>query len=254
MSALRSPVFANSSAGPKCSTYCRSASSHTQKPGTTAAPALSATCANPVAVHAGIPKKLTNSPCGGVMFVSIRMPTVPPSCIAFSRPRPKSSLCRTRLPCRQRIEHAVVEPADHHPHRVAHQRVVEARQLPRAEVAGKHQHALAFRLSGKIVLEALGPQPSMRVAGGVTWEAAELDKLPAKVAVDVSQDFFPGFGRGPRKRQHEVALAYIAEAREAEVDRPGENTHQQTRCGARQPRKSASHRQYSPVLNPFPHH
>src|SRR5215469_1038892 len=152
------------------------------------------------------------------------------------------------------IEHAVVEPADHHPHRVAHQRVVEARQLPRAEVAGKHQHALAFRLSGKIVLEALGPQPSMRVAGGVTWEAAELDKLPAKVAVDVSQDFFPGFGRGPRKRQHEVALAYIAEAREAEVDRPGENTHQQTRCGARQPRKSASHRQYSPVLNPFPHH
>ena len=56
---------------------------------------FSATRARPDAVHAVMPKNFTNSPCGGVMLVSIRMPTVPPSCIAVSRPR-ANRLCAAR--------------------------------------------------------------------------------------------------------------------------------------------------------------
>jgi len=63
-----------------------------QEAGQDAAPVLSATRASPEAVHASMPKKGTKSPCGGVMLVSIRMPT--------SRPRasPRSGRARSR-PC-----------------------------------------------------------------------------------------------------------------------------------------------------------
>ena len=45
-----------------------------------------------MAVQAGIPKKFTNPPCGGVMLVSIRTPTVSLLRMAASKPRANSSL------------------------------------------------------------------------------------------------------------------------------------------------------------------
>ena len=63
------------------------------------------------------------------------------------------------------IEPAVVEPADDHPHGMAHQRVVEAGKLPCAQVAGDDQNAFAAGLRGQIVIQALGAQPVAGVFG-----------------------------------------------------------------------------------------
>ena len=99
MSASVSPVRSNSTAGSKRSRYFFKDSSQTVKPGTTAASVRSAMRARPPAVHAGMPKKSTNTPWGGVMLVSMRMPTVSPAFIAASKPRTNSSLSTARLPC-----------------------------------------------------------------------------------------------------------------------------------------------------------
>ncbi len=80
-----------------------SAFSQTMNPGSTAAPVFKATRASPDAVHACRPKNFTKTPCGGVIFVSIKIPTVSPLRIELSSPRAKSSLCSTRLPCMHRI-------------------------------------------------------------------------------------------------------------------------------------------------------
>ena len=58
-----------------------------------------ATRAMPAAVHAGTPKKSTNTPCGGVMLVSMRMPTVSFPRIAASSPRRNSRWSIVSLPC-----------------------------------------------------------------------------------------------------------------------------------------------------------
>jgi len=124
----------------------------TRNPGRTAALVRSATRASPDAVHAANPKNGTNTPCGGVMFVSIRIPIVSPRFIAASSPRAKSSLCRTRLPCWQRISFTqsihprIVEPPDHHRHGMPHQRMPETGKLPRPQVAGDDQDTLASLL------------------------------------------------------------------------------------------------------------
>src|ERR1700704_3503457 len=64
-SAWSSPVRINSTAGSKRRMYLRSFESHTVKPGTTAASVRRAMRARPLAVQAGMPKKSTNTPCGG---------------------------------------------------------------------------------------------------------------------------------------------------------------------------------------------
>src|ERR1022692_3982485 len=66
------------------------------------APVCKATRATPLAVQAGTPKKFTNTPCGGVMLVSIRTPTVSLLRMAASKPRANSSLPIISLPWRPR--------------------------------------------------------------------------------------------------------------------------------------------------------
>src|ERR1035438_4897141 len=75
-SASGSPVRTRSTAGLNSTRYLRSTGSQMVNAGTTAAPVCSATRATPLAVQAGTPYKFTNTPCGGVMLVSIRTPTV----------------------------------------------------------------------------------------------------------------------------------------------------------------------------------
>ena len=62
---------------------------------------------------------------------------------------------------------------------MAHQRMVEAGKLPRAQVARDDQHAIAARLRRQVVLEALSAQPVAGVGNRVAGHAAELDQLPA---------------------------------------------------------------------------
>src|SRR5207244_10773748 len=71
-SASSLPVRIRLTAGSKRSRYFLKARSQMVKPGTTAASVRSAILATPLAVHAGIPKNGTNTPCGGVIFVSMR--------------------------------------------------------------------------------------------------------------------------------------------------------------------------------------
>jgi hypothetical protein len=52
----------------------------------------------PTAVQAGMPKKSAKIPCGGVMLVSISMPTVSLFSIAPSKPRAKPCFPITLLP------------------------------------------------------------------------------------------------------------------------------------------------------------
>ena len=162
------------------------------------------------------------------MFVSIRMPTVPPSRIAVNSPRPKSSLCSTKLPCRHRISLTYASsrrlsslPNDH-PHRIAHQRVVEARKLPCAQVPGNNQHAFAARLRSKIVLQPLGAHPVTRCFARVALHAAELDQLPAKVDVYLRRISFLAWARELRRRHLQIAHTHPTQPPKTPIDGKGE--------------------------------
>src|ERR1700722_2822714 len=136
-SVSESPVLTTSSSLPKRSTYFCSLSSHNRNPGTTAEPVFAAIRAIPDAVHASTPKNGTNTPCGGVIFMNHP--------IAMQTPNAVHEL----------IHQWIIQPANHHPHRHSHQRVIKTRQLPRSQVSGQHQHTLAALTSCHIVLEPL---------------------------------------------------------------------------------------------------
>ena len=140
-------------------------------PGSTAAPVLRATWARPVAVQASMPKNFTNSPCGGVMLVSIRMPTVSPCAHGGQQAARKVVLVQHAVAVQAAdavhkcVQPAVVETADDHAHRMAHQRVVKAGELPCAQVAGDDQHAFAARLRRQVVVQTLGAHPAAGIFG-----------------------------------------------------------------------------------------
>jgi len=92
------------------------------------------------------------------------------------------------------IEPAVIQPADDHAHGMAHQGVIKAGELPRAQVAGQDQHPFAPGLRSKVVVQTLGANPAASIFSGIAGHAAELHQLPAQMNVDPAQDIFSGFG------------------------------------------------------------
>ena len=137
------------------------------------------------------------------------------------------------------IEAAVVEAADDHAHGVAHEGVVEAGELPRAEVAGDYEHAFAAGFGGEIVVEAFSANPAAGVGGGVAGHAAELDQLPAEMAVDAFEEFCSFSGRDIGECQFQIALANSAQAAEGGVDQEGKGAGEKARKAARQQAQGA---------------
>src|SRR5450755_1975657 len=106
------------------------------------------------------------------------------------------------------IQQPVVEAANDHPHRMAEQRMVEGGQFPAAEMSGEHKHAFASCFRGQVVFHSLRANPISRVVDCVARHAAELDKVPAKIAKEDSQNAL-AFGVWQlRHYQFQVALAY----------------------------------------------
>ena len=119
------------------------------------------------------------------------------------------------------VEAAVVEVANDHAHGMAHERVVEAGQLPCAQVAGDDEDALAARLRREVVFQTLGAHPVARVLGGVARHAAELDELPAQMDIDALENFFPGLEREFGEGQLKIAHAHAPQPAEAPVNGKG---------------------------------
>ncbi len=187
------------------------------------------------------------------------MPTVWPARMAVSRPRGEVVLVEDLIAVHAAdavdvgIERAVIETADDHAHGMAHEGVVEAGKLPRAEVAGEHQNTLAARGCGPIVPQALGADPVERVVGGVASHTAELDQLPAQVAIDAAQDALALRNGELGHCQFEVALTHVAQAAHNAIDKPGERIREEARQRARHRAKAARHDHHQPVFESFPH-
>ena len=118
------------------------------KAGTTAAPVCSATRATPLAVQAGMPKNGTNTPCGGVMLVSISTPTVSLLRMACSKPRAKSCLLTTDVAVQsavtgdQIVDVRIVQRTHDNANWVPLQGVKERADFPSAEMCREQQHSL----------------------------------------------------------------------------------------------------------------
>ncbi len=161
----------------------------------TAAPRPRGYSGHPLAVHASTPKKGTKTPCGGVIFVSIRIPHRLPCPHRGDQSPGKVVLVDDTVsilapyPIHKTIDQRIIKTANHHSHRVTHQRMVEARQLPRPQMTGQDKDALALRR------EPQGNSPIPR-SGSIGWPAheaysghqAELSQQIPQVAVDLLQD------------------------------------------------------------------
>ena len=88
----------------------------------------------------------------------------------------------------ERVDQRVVEAADDHAHGVAGERVVEAGELPCAEMAGEDEDAFAAGAGGEVVLEAFVADEARGGVGGVGGHLAELGEQPAEVAVFEAED------------------------------------------------------------------
>ena len=148
---------------------------------------------------------------------------------------------------------AVIKAADDHAHGVTHKRVVEAGELPRAQVAGKNENSLAAGLGGEEMLDALCADPATGVLGRIAGHAAEFDELPAQVAEEAAEDSLPCLGGKLGKRQLKVAPTDSVQAQQREIRRCGDEAHHDTGDRSRQAAEQARHRCYQPVFDPLPH-
>jgi len=151
------------------------------------------------------------------------------------------------------VESAIVESSDDHAHGVAHEGVVEAGELPGAEMAGEHEHAAAKSLGGEIVFEAVGTDAAGSVPGRVMLHLAELDELAGKAAIYPTEDGAALSVRELRKGQGKIALADAPETAHPMEDRPCEKRGQDAGKPARHKIERAHGDDYQPVFERFPH-
>jgi len=146
------------------------------------------------------------------------------------------------------VHAGVVEAADDHAHGVAHHRVVEARELPRAQVAGEHQDALAAVAGGEVVFEAFVADELRGLLGGEAGHLAELGELPAERAVDAAQDGAALGGGRVGIGEGEVLLADAAQAGQQAVDEGSEGGADGAGGAARQQADGGDAEADDPVL------
>lgn len=151
------------------------------------------------------------------------------------------------------VERAIVEAANHHPHGMAHEGVIEAGKLPSAEMAGDDQHSLAARLGGEKMLQALSPQPCTGVLRCVAAHAAKFDEVPTQMQEDATQNFLSGAQREFGQRHGEVAQPDAPQPPKDPIDLKGENAGPQPRQPARHEAKAARHGYHKAILKLLPH-
>ena len=157
------------------------------------------------------------------------------------------------MPLTKRSSGRLSSAANDHAHGVSHHRVVEARQLPCAQMAGDNQHALAARLGCQVMVQALGAYPVARVLRGVAGQAAKLHKLPAKMAEDPAYDAPALRRREFRQSQFQIAHADAAQPSQPSVRCPGQQAGRHARQHARHASQGARHGQNQPILKLLPH-
>ena len=63
------------------------------------------------------------------------------------------------------VDQRIVEPANHHAHGMAHERMIKTRQLPGAQMGGQNEHSAALAVGGEIVLQPIVAKKRERVLG-----------------------------------------------------------------------------------------
>ena len=163
---------------------------------------------------------------------------------------PKVVLMQNKIPMHaadavhKRVQPAIVEPANHNAHAVPHQRVVNARKLPRAQVPGNNQHSLAPALRLPVVFQPLVAHPAGGVFRRITRQAAKLHKLPTKMLVHAPQNARSLLGGQLGQRHPQVAFAHLAQPRTQKVDAEGQNPGKHARKPPRHTPKRARNRHH----------
>ena len=88
---------------------------------------------------------------------------------------------------------------------------IVARKLPRAQVAGNDQHALAPIARGKIMLQPLVAQKPLRLFRRVARHLAEFRQQPAQIAIERAQNLLALGNRLLRKCELEIGEPDLAQ-------------------------------------------
>src|SRR6202034_1410170 len=102
-----------------------------------------------------------------------------------------------------------------------------AGKLPRAQVPGNDEHSLAARFGSKKMLQTFSANPVAGVGFRVAMHAAELDQLPAEMAIDAAQNLRFFLCGDFREGQFQVALTHAPQPAIAAVD------HQDKQAGSK---------------------
>ena len=136
---------------------------------------------------------------------------------------------------------------------MAHERVIEAGELPRTEVTCDDEDALPFCLGAEVVLKAFSAHPVAGVFRRVTRHAAELDQLPAEVKIDAAKNLLPGIHGELGESHLEVAHADTTQTAKEPIDHEGEAPRPETGQAARHASQHARYGHYEPIFQSFLH-
>jgi len=131
------------------------------------------------------------------------------------------------------VDEFIVEPSNHHAHRIPHQRVVKAGKLPCTEVASEDEHSLAGVPGIEVMLQTLVAKEAVSVFGSVFAHLAELGEKPTEIAIFRAQDggafrtFEPGEGN------LQIAEADTAQATQQDEGRCADGRTDMARYSAR---------------------
>jgi hypothetical protein len=129
--------------------------------------------------------------------------------------------------------------------------VVEAGELPGAEVAGEDEDAVAAAAGGEVVLKAFVAEELLGRGAGGAGHAAKLGHLPAEISVEGAEgalafgDWHVGEGEG------EIAEADAAEARDEIPGERADGGAQGARGPTREPFEDGDNEAKAEVLQPL---
>ncbi len=154
-------------------------------------------------------------------------------------------------PIHKRIDQRIIQPPNHHSHGIPHQRMVEAGQLPRSQMPGQHQHALAPLPRCEIMLQSLVADEAAGLCRRIARHLAELRQQVSQVAIDRAQNGLALGSRLRRKRQFQIAQPNLAQTPQTMKGKPANGrTHgprQSARKNPKQEDKSADHAEFGPL-------
>ncbi len=221
------------------------------KVGTTAASVRNAILARPLAVHAGMPKKSTNIPCGRG-HVGVHENSHHFACVHGSEQAAHEVVfvdgavaVHGAIALDQPVKINIVQIPHHHVQRVPMQRMNESGKLPSAKVGGEKQDALAAGEGAFVVFEAVVDHYAAYIIQGVSGKLANLGQLTSQRGKFSAQnlDMFAAssFPAGPSPGfscQHGAGeLQQIDQSGQRDGSRARQGTRQKTQNFDERPRK-----------------